>query len=212
MGGIESSLGRTQFESGPSGGRTFTVDDPTLHLNDAPQRITVEELQAIRNKVSSESQRVDNGTKRRIEILLGIGRAFLDVKIDSPGGFAVYTLRTLKSKEKKHVMGLAEELERFRAEKQKLMEKGYDLRNQTLAYSICSIDGIDIDTILDISGRSQEERDAIKLAFSGELDDSVAEHLYSKFQELSVSNRIEFKTANQAKEVAEQIKKSGEGT
>lgn len=205
MGNIRSSLGNTNFEGGA---RTFTVNDSS---DQEFVPVTPDEAAALRQRMiynSQEQQRSsDSSAKKRLEILLGIGRAVREVPLESFNGHVVFTIRTLKGREQRYIANLAES-----SDKNKPITELFGIRDQTLAYSVISIDGINIDDVLNITDLNDKDKNAAKLAFVSELDDSISGQLYKEFQQLVVENRIDLKTDTAVKEVAEQIKKSDQGS
>ncbi len=216
MGKIESSLGERTFQS--TGMKTYTVDDASGvddpdFFQPAPRKMTAEEVMALREERMAGGNgggggRPDPNVKRRIEMLVGIGRQTRDVIIEDENGKAVYSIRTLKSKEMRALMHLAAEMAKAES-----VDTLYAIREQTLALSVFAIDGIDVDMVLGVANRSHEERlEARKMLFN-EMNEYTLNYLYRMHEDMMAENAKLFsiKDAADAKEVAEQIRKSGQG-
>jgi hypothetical protein len=206
MGRIESDIGSREFDSSGSGMRNFTVNDESQPQQ--PQ-MTAAEVMAARQRKVQEYGQVSDSAKRRIELLVGIGRSKVDVPVETDNGKTTYSLRTLKSREVKKVLHLATELS---DNKTSQLEGVLILRERVLAYSLYAIDGVDVDIMLNIVG-NEHERIAARAAFLEEQDDSFIGHIYEHYEKLTKNNTAKYsvKTEEEAKEVAEQMTKSGEG-
>jgi hypothetical protein len=216
MGEVKSPLGSVQFKS--TEGRHFVVDDATSgEPVPAPvqpgQRIAVDEAMEMRARKFAEAEQAEGGAmdpmiKKRLEILMGIGRATTNVTIGEGKMATTFTLRTLKSREQQHVVAAAQD-----ADKTKMLTENYSIRDLTLTYSICAIDGIDIDIVLGVPDNvSLNKRMAMRQAYVGELDDVISMHLYAKYAKMSDEHSSNYTdTPGKEKEVAEQIKKSSQG-
>jgi hypothetical protein len=214
MGKIESSIGQRTFES--SGVRKYTVEnageDAPMRMPEPETQITAEEIMAARQRKMQDMNRVSDSARRRIEMLIGIGRAKDDVQIqDDMGNVVTYSVRTLKSREIRHIVSLASELSRTKDVSS--LQASHEIREKILSFALYSVDGVDIDVALNVFGASDEEKFAARAAFLEELDDSVVNFIYSRYEQLNKKNidRFSVKTEEEAKEVAEQMKKSGEG-
>lgn len=219
MGKIESQLGSRMFNSDGSQ-RRFSVEDASGddqfeipgERQSQPQRTTVDEALALREQSMRQvggGNYASRDVKRRIEMLADIGKQTRDVVIKASDDESVtFKLRTLKSKEMSNVMQLAGALSQAGG-----VDTLYKLRTHTLALSLVSIDGVDVDMLLDMNDAPLSERLAARREMLDEMNEYTLNYLYRMHEELMADNAKLFgiKDENDAKEVAEQIKKSGEG-
>jgi hypothetical protein len=226
MGKIESPLGERNFQS--TGMRHFSVEDasgmddggfyPPAEQEAQPRRMTAEEAMAFREQQLRQATGggggggngggVDPNVKRRIEMLVGIGRQTRDVPLKTERGETVFSLRTLKSKEIRYLMKIAAEMAKAES-----VDTIYAIREHTLALSIFAIDRVDVDIVLGTSGRPNDERLAARKALFDEMNENTLNYLYRMHEEMMDENSKLFsiKTEGDAKEVAEAIKKSSQG-
>ncbi len=135
----------------------------------------------------------NDGAKRRIEMLLGMTQSTRDCVIENNN----YSLKSLKSKEMRAALMAASEFDGT-------IQAPYEIRRQFLARSLTHVAGIEIDHFL---GTKTLES---KLLFLDELDESLLNRLYEEYLILNKDSREKFaiNTAQDAKEVVEDIKKS----
>lgn len=215
-------------ESGNAGAQSFSSSEPVIppghenyeqsaesvdfndpNLNLSSRDIGAEELMAVRQKLiqqrTQQSSQDKSSERRRIEILLGIGREFKDVVINVPGGKAIFKLQTLKSKERRHVAKMLDIMYKVKTE-----ESLHDVRNTILSYCINSVDNISLDMILNCSDLPENDRFYVRESFIREMDDNVIHFLYKNFEILDDSSKSKYNldTEEGVKEVAEAIKKS----
>lgn len=198
-----------------------------------PVRMSPEEAMAMRRRMISEAQsrsgvedsntganvganergnswyQPSKAAKRRIEMLVGIGRQTLDVEVATESGSAVFSLRTLKSKEMRSLVNIASML--AKAEDPDAI---YAIREASLALAIYAIDGVPIDVILDTQGLAEPARVAARKDFLDDMDEHTLNYIFIKHEELVASSAKQFgvHSAADAKEVAEELKKSSKGT
>ena len=150
----------------------------------------VEELRRL--KKQGPEQRIDDYSKKRLEILANIGRMTKVVDFDGIS----FSLRTLKTKESQEavsaMLGAKNDL-----------DARFELRRHSLARSIYEIDKQPIVSALGSTDL------ASSLEMIDEMDENVIESLYHKFQELNkeASSRYNLSTEEGIKEVASDIKK-----
>lgn len=219
MGEINSPIGGRTFES-TEGMKKFTVHDASSQDFEEPapravphpqagQRVelTAEQFNQMRAERMRQSEQAQRGTMRNnIETLIGIGRATKQVKIEGEEGFVVFTIQTLKSRERHLVAKYWDKLNT-----QNAREAMFDIRRISLALAIKSVDNMSFDSLLGVdSYRDFEMALEEKQHFLDELDDVVVTRLYSEYEKLQIDNmnRFNMQTPEGAKEVAEQIKKS----
>jgi hypothetical protein len=225
---IESSIGSSSFEE--PAGRTFQVPDATgqdavsfrsQFLNNPEQTAATPDMHehqmAQMKAAEMAKQSALTDAKRRVEMLIGIGRTYKDVKIDTDKGPVTYTLRSLKGREQKELDQEFEKAKRLKrddgADVGFMPTSLQDIKVCTLKHGISAIDGVDIDIVLGVYTQPMEARVAMRQAFIEELDDGLTNHLFLSYQAMAYENRERFavKTEKDAKEVAELIKKSSAG-
>jgi hypothetical protein len=237
MGEIDSPIGKTTFKSQPM--KTWTVEDvtdqdfeipPNAREQGAPgpevyENLTPEQANQLRRDFATRTAAGGAGEtgvrggipgKRRLEILLGIGRGKKDVSLQTPEGRFTFSLRTLKGREQREVATLAETLKRVKSSEGAYVlspTSVYQLRTMALKHSLYAIDGIDIDMVLGQANQSYEDRISFREAFLDELDEDVLSYLFSAYESLVVehTSKYNFSSEEDMKEVAEEVKKSGAG-
>jgi hypothetical protein len=149
-------------------------------------------VKAAREDKKRGIERISDVAKRRIEMLLGITK--LIRKVDINGN--EFILRTLKSKETRNIFMQA-------AEFTTNMQVAFEVRRQTLAYSIIGISGVTIEEFLDSDDFNT------KLAFVDELDESLSRKLYNEWEILNKESKDKYELSSEedAKEVVQDLKK-----
>ena len=174
-----------------------SIDD--LYNNPPPtqqsQNITAQELEQIRQQRKAKfagTDKVSEMSRRRIELLTGIGRLTSDVDIDG----TIFSIRTLKTKEAKDATMAALSVLTS-------AEASFEIKRQFLARSIFQIDGNDVDDVLGVSDLES------KLSVIDELGELVVDKLYREFEVLrnELKNKYGLNTEAQVKEVSEDLKK-----
>lgn len=190
---ISSPLGNKTIDA-PEMKRFAVPDETETH------QMGVEEVMAMRRQKMAEMSSVGDAARKRIEILVGIGRAVKTVSV----GETTYSMRTLKGKEMKYLAQKTSE-----AAKSNVISSIYDGRSLALSMAIYAIDGIDVDIVLDCVGLP--ERLAARMAFYDDMDDALLSHLYSHWEILIKENNDKYAIKNDedAKEVLASVKKSG---
>lgn len=223
MAEINSPLGRREFASGQPM-KNFTVSDPTFddgHEQFDPRQqvqppppppvqrhASAEDAMSLRRQHFERTNQVnaqqDENVKRRIEMLTEIGRAQTTVNVDNHE----FVLRSLKGREIRHIVQITSDLA-----KESRPDTIYDIRVQTLAYSLVSIDGVSIDSLLGSFGLPYEEAIYRRKQLLEDLDEAVLNYIFADYQKLMRDNMERFGIKNEAdaKEVAEQLRKSGTG-
>lgn len=213
MSNIKSSIGSRQVRPG----RTFQVTDPDMDLSQfdnleegPPQQLDHRDVTKMREQAKRSAQELQPQAKTRLDVLLGLGRIFKEVPLDTPQGKITFTLKTLKAKESsyllKHTLKLPAD------------QNGNvfinDLRIMQLAFQLHAVDGIEIDDALDTIDSSDEERLRTRINLLNEFDNITTVYLYNKCAELTNEQREKYgmNTPEAAKEVAEDISKSGKAT
>jgi len=137
-------------------------------------------------------ERLSDGARRRIEILVGMTRLSKDVEIDGQ----LYRLQTLKSKELREALVATSEFDGS-------IQLVFETRKQLLARSLILVAGVEIAQFL-----NSDELQA-KLDFIEEVDHSLLLRLYNEYVLLAneAQEKYALKTVAEVKEVAEDLKK-----
>ena len=141
----------------------------------------------------SGRERLSEGARKRIEMLIGMTRLTKEVEIDGQ----IYGLQTLKSAELREAMKATTPYDGT-------VEFIFETRKQLLARSITHVAGVELSSFLG----SDELKD--KLDFIEEIDHALLSRLYSEYSNLAKDsqNKYAIKTEMDAKEVGEDLKKS----
>lgn len=208
MSEIESPLGKKSF--GQTSRKVMTVSDesedfdtrplpPARAAQPQPQmqevKLTPEQfnaMQARKQDFRVSQKRPTNEARERVEILTGIGRLTQDVVIEN----YKFSLQSLKSKEMREVIKAVAQTEMG-------AESAYEMRTQILARSIVRIDDQPISLVL-----GDDSLEAIML-FLDDSEETVVNKLFDTYNKMVKSNeeKITIKTAEDAQEVAEAVKK-----
>lgn len=150
------------------------------------------EFREMRELQRTGKSKLNDGAKRRIEMLLGMTRSMRTVTLESGD----YTLQTLKSKEMREAI--------FEASKfDGTVESPYEVRKQFLARSLIQIAGVEVDQF--VGARDLESR----MAVIDELDESLVNRLHKEYLLLveEARNKYAIKSESDVKEVLEDLKK-----
>lgn len=204
---IRSSIGNVMATGTPQK-KVLTVDDQsgykgrTVDIIEQDRSIMEQqpeqddslyaELQAAKLKKKHARDRLNEGAKQRIEILLGISRLTDDVEIDG----TTFSIRSLKSKEQKAVIEYA-------AKENLNISYLMEIRLYTLAHSIYEIDGQPVEIIL---GTNDVEMIADVI---NDMDESLVNHLYSRYEKMVKQNKNKLNPEENEKkeELTDEIKK-----
>lgn len=210
MAGIRSSIGSTTTRGGTPL-RNFTVGDESQQSIDneirsplpqkAPQ--TYEELENLRKQHTHTDAEVAPEARKRIELLLGIGKLTKNVEVKMGKEVITYTLRTLKNKENASLISIATRVQDGDA------TAFLALKVSTLAYAIESIEGVPMDAFLGLAGLGEEDKFEQKKAFLEEMESSLVTFLYDEFSGLAEkgSNQYGISSVEKAEEVRGDLKK-----
>jgi hypothetical protein len=137
-------------------------------------------------------ERLNEGAKRRLEMLLGMTRSTRDVDILGN----VFVLQTIPSKEMREAIMIASEYDGT-------VQSPFEIRRQFLARSLVRIAGIDVAQFV---GSTDLD---VRLAFIDELDESFLNRLYDEYLSLAKESEKKFavKSAEEVKEIVEDLKK-----
>jgi hypothetical protein len=149
-------------------------------------------MMAAKKAQREGKQRLSDGARRRIEMLIGMVR--LSREIDIEGN--VFKLQTLKSKELRDALVATAEFDGT-------IQQIFETRKQLLARSLVMIAGVDVEQFLN----SDEMQD--RLDFIEEMDHSLLLRLYSEYISLAkeAQDKYALKTPEEVKEVLEDLKK-----
>ncbi len=181
---FDSPLGRKQAAMASAGQKVFTVDDPGF---DYATQVREEHLAPAREA----QKRTTPDAKKRLDLLLGIGRTTKDVMIE---GYK-FTLRSLKSSEMKEIVTAASKVQGT--------EFMFEMRTQTLARSLVKIEDQPIELIID--NNTLEAR----LYYIEECEDHIVHILYTAYTDMIKENQEKYgvKNEKEAQEVLDQVKK-----
>jgi hypothetical protein len=193
MSEIHSPIGKT-FTS-TQGQKTFVVEDESENQNFGRnpyvEPISEEQFTAARVEKRHGGPRISAGAKTRIELLTGIGRLTKEVTVAN----TVFSIRTLKHGELRDAL--------ISAAGTNGVGVAFEARKQQLARSIFLIDGYDMRQVL---GTDDMET---RLSMIEELDETLVTVLFKAYADLAqeASDKFTIKTPEQAKELADDLKK-----
>ena len=164
---------------------------PTLNETDsvgAAER----EFREMREQQRSGKVRLNEGAKRRVEMLLGMTRSVRTVEIEG----RVYEFTTLKSKDMRDAILEASKFDGT-------VEGPFEIRKQLLSRSLTKVAGVETEQF--IAARDLES----KMALIDELDEPLLGRLYTEYLLLVAEAREKYsiKSEADAKEVLEDLKK-----
>lgn len=137
-------------------------------------------------------ERLSEGAKKRLEMLLGMTRTIRTVKI----GEMQIVFQSLKSKEMKEAILESSKFDNT-------LQAPYEIRKNLLARSIVSIEGVEFSQF--VSSDSLET----KLSFIDELDDAFLSRLFEEYLKTAeeAKNKFSIKNNEDANNVIEDLKK-----
>jgi hypothetical protein len=205
MANFNSPLGNKQFSGQQM--REFNVPDDSGY-NPPPNMSDIQDFQSrsdsdvaefeARVKESKEfkhsgKERLNDGAKRRIEMLIGMTRTTREVDL-SEGN--VFILQTLKSKEMREAIRIAAEFDGT-------VQSPFEIRRQLLARSLTQVAGVEVSQFV-----GSNSLDA-KLILIDDLDESLLNRLFDEYQKMVYDARDKFaiKDASDAEQVVEDLKK-----
>jgi hypothetical protein len=224
MGKVHSTIGASNFESTPQ--QRFVVENETLQgrqspLPKGPQEINPAVAAGLRRQAQEQQAAVEHrnvqDARRRVELITGLGRRTKDVPVDTDNGQLVFTLRTLKSFEQNFLAQVVESAERIQMPNGNVGFKPtsmYNIKVEALSHSLYLIDGQNIDVVLGTANEEYEEQVIAKKDLIGEMDGALIDYLFVQYEKLSQETYDGYapKTAEEAKEAVEAIRKSGKNT
>lgn len=164
-----------------------TQQKPVRELSEVEQQIL-----AAKKAKREGKERLSDGARRRIEILLGMTRMTRDIDLDGQ----LYKLRTLTSEELRDALVATAEFDGS-------VQFIFEMRKQVLARSLIMVAGVEIEQFLN----SHDLVD--RLYFVEILDHALLIRLYNEYTDLAqeAQNKYSPKTEAQVKEVLEDLKK-----
>lgn len=140
----------------------------------------------------NNKERLNDGAKRRIEMLVGMSRLSRSVNLDGNE----FVLQTLRAKEMREVFTATAKFDGT-------VESPYEMRKQLVARSLSNIAGYDIEQFL---GSDTIET---RLSFIDELPEALLDRIFNEYQLLVKEsvNKYSIKDEADAKEVLEDLKK-----
>jgi len=162
-----------------------------LQIQDEPAELEKQIRQAKEMRRSGK-ERLNEGAKRRIEMLVGMTRTIREVVI----GENAFVLQTLKGKEMREAMTSAAEFDGT-------IQASFEIRRQLLGRSLKQVAGVDIESFVNSSELSA------RLNFIDEQDDALLNRLYSEYLLMTkeADEKFAIKTEKDAKEVIDDLKK-----
>jgi hypothetical protein len=167
-----------------------------LESEDEEKSRMLREQHQLQMRAKKEKQPISESGKKRVEMLCGMLSLTKEVKFND----TIFVVRLLRAKEAAQI---ASDILKLNLTYN--VENSYAFKHLTLAKALVSINNIDIDTFLD----SANNDDKAKQAFVEELQEFVVDYLFKKYTELNEEVKVKYgiKTEEQAKELAEDIKK-----
>lgn len=152
----------------------------------------VEEEFKVAREAKQGKQRISEGARHRIEMLVGMTRTMREVVL----GENTFVLQSLKSKETRESLLVASTFDGT-------IQVSWEVRKQYLARSLIKVAGIDINQFV---GSDLLEA---RLEFIDNLDEALLERLYNEYLLLTkdAKEKYAIKTEKDAEEVAEDLKK-----
>jgi len=151
-----------------------------------------QEILAAKRAKRDGKERLSDGAKRRVEMLIGMTRLTKDIEIDGQ----LYRIQTLKSRELREALVATAEFDGT-------IQLVFETRKQMLARSIIVVAGVEIEQFLNSTDLQT------KLDFIEEMDHSLLLRLYNEYIILSneAQDKYALKTPAEVKEVVEDLKK-----
>lgn len=150
------------------------------------------EIRAAREAKRGGKERLNDGARRRIEMLVGMTRTTREAHIEDN----VFVLQTLRSKEMREAIMAASEFDGT-------VEGPFEIRRQLLARSLISIAGLETEQF--VGSNSLEA----KLELIDSLPESLLHRIYDEYVELikSATDKFSIKNIADVKGVIEDLKK-----
>jgi hypothetical protein len=220
---IQSTIGESNFQIPNQ--RNYTIDDETLsrgRVQPQPQLSQVQMINpavaaGLRKQALDKQEQIEHKTlqdaRRRVEIITGLGRLTKEVPIQTPSGPLTFTLRTLKKFEQNCLAQVVESVERTQQPDGRVSFNTSSMNKievEALSHSLFLIDGQSIDLVLGTENLDYAEQVLARKDLIDEMDGALIDHLFLQYEQLSKEAYDGYapKTASEAKEVVETIRKS----
>jgi len=150
------------------------------------------EMREARKAKATGKEKLNDGAKRRLEMLLNMTKTTHSVDLDGN----TYMMRTISSKEMREAYMAISEFDLT-------VQASLEARRQFLARSLIQVAGVDFEQFI-----GTDSLDA-KLEFVDALDEALLNRLYSEYLEMSTKakNKYAIKSEEEVKEVIEDLKK-----
>jgi hypothetical protein len=151
------------------------------------------QIKEAREAKRTGKERLNDGARRRIEMLIGMTRTTREVELLEGN---VFVLQTLRSKEMREAIMVA-------AEYDGTVQSPFEIRRQLLARSLVQVAGVEVAQF--VGSNTLEAR----LTLVDDLDESLLNRLFDEYQKMVDEARDKFsiKTSLDAQEVVEDLKK-----
>jgi hypothetical protein len=220
MTNIRSSIGESNFAG--QGQKRLVVGDESGAQSFVPgQKIDPAIANTLRRQAQENKEQVEQrnlgDSRRRVEIITGIGRRFKEVPVETSEGTVIFTIRTLKTFEQTCLSQVIEQSERLTMDDGRIVFAPTSIakiRIEALSHALFLIDGQSIDIILGTANSTYEEQVIARKELIEEMDGALIVHLYENYEKLAKETYDGYapKNIEEAREVAEAISKSGENT
>jgi hypothetical protein len=204
---VQSAIGNSNFQG--SGPKRYVVGEEISPSVAAGLRRQAEEAQHF------DEQRHLNEARRRIDLITGLGRKTKDVEINTEEGSIVFTLRSLKTFEQNCLAQVIEQANRITLPNGRTAfapTSLYEIKIEALTHALFLIDGQSVDVVLGTVNEPFDAKVSARQSMIRDMDGALVDHLFIKYEELSKETYDGYapRTAEEAKEVVETIRKSGE--
>lgn len=161
--------------------------DPDFNLSDVER-----DMKRMRQEKMQSHQMLNDGARKRIEMLIGMTRSTRSVDIEGN----TYGLQTLKGVEMREAMMAVSEFDAT-------VQFPFEMRRQLLARSLVQVAGVPIDNFVGSNALGS------KLEFIDQLDDILLNRLMDEYSALSKEAKAKYtmQKPEDVKEVAEDLKK-----
>lgn len=161
--------------------------DPDLNLSDIER-----DIKRQRQEKMHGQQVLNDGARRRIEMLIGMTRHSRTADIDGNA----YVLQTLKGKEMREAILAASEFDGT-------VQSPFEIRKQLLARSLIQVAGVPFGQF------AGSERIEAKFEVLDEMDDVLLNRLLGEYTTMveEAKNKYAIKTVEEVKEIVEDLKK-----
>jgi hypothetical protein len=190
MSKIRSEIGESSF-NGP-GQRRFVVNDESQAPIQRGREIDPAVANTLRQQAQAQQEQIESrnigDSRRRIDIITGLGRRTRDVPVETDDGTVVFTLRTLKTFEQNELAQVIESSEHLTDQQGRLMFAPTSLAKiklESLAHSLFLIDGQSIDIVLGTANISYVEQVLARKDLIQEMDHVLINHLYNNYEQLT---------------------------